>query len=133
MTRVLALDHGSVRCGMALSDPSGTIAVPIDAVERPDSRRGVAAIARVCTENGVGTVVIGLPLSLDGREGAQAAAAREFAQRLGERLGEARIELFDERLTTVEAVERGGSAAVDSRAAAVLLERWLESNGRQGA
>ena len=122
--RVLALDHGEARCGCALSDPSGTLATPLEAVERPDSRRGLASLARLVSEREVERVVVGLPLTLAGEEGEQAARARAFAERLGARIP-VPVELYDERLTTRQAERSGGSADADSRAAAHLLEAWL--------
>jgi putative Holliday junction resolvase len=120
--RALAIDHGAARCGCALSDPSGTIVRPIDPVV-PDP----AAVEGLVAEHGVETVVVGLPVSLDGTEGTQAAAARDFAAALAERLC-VPVETYDERLTTklAAASRRGGSrAAEDSLAAAHLLETWL--------
>jgi putative pre-16S rRNA nuclease len=120
--RALAIDHGAARCGCALSDPSGTIVRPIDPVA-PDP----AAVEALVAEHGAETVVVGLPVSLDGTEGTQAAAARDFAAALAERL-DVPIETYDERLTTklAAASRRSGSrAAEDSLAAAHLLETWL--------
>jgi putative pre-16S rRNA nuclease len=120
--RALAIDHGAARCGCALSDPSGTIVRPIDPVA-PDP----AAVEALVAEHGAETVVVGLPVSLDGTEGTQAAAARDFAAALAERL-DVPVETYDERLTTklAAASRRGGSrAAEDSLAAAHLLETWL--------
>lgn len=127
MSRILALDHGAARCGVAVTDPSGTISIPLDPVERPDSRKGLARLVGICEEQQVSLVVIGHPLPLSGGESDQSLAARDFADRLGRRLAGVECRLFDERLTTVEADRRGGSASLDSRAAAVLLERWLEA------
>jgi putative holliday junction resolvase len=126
--RILALDHGAARCGCAVSDPSGTLATPLDAVERPDTRRGLAAIVRLAADRDVGRVVVGLPLTLAGEEGEQAAAARAFAERL---VGELTVpvELYDERLTTRLAERTGGGADADSRAAAHLLESYLARAG----
>jgi len=124
MGRILALDHGSARCGCAISDPSGTLATPLDIVERPDSKRGLAAVVRMVEEHGAERVVVGLPLTLKGEEGAQAAAARTFAERLERRLN-IPVELHDERLTTRLAERTGGSENADSRAAAHLLESYL--------
>lgn len=126
--RVLALDHGRARCGCAVSDPSGALATPLAAVEHPDSRRGLAAIVRVAEERGAERVVVGLPLTLAGEEGAQAGRARAFAERLGRRVS-IPVELYDERLTTRLAERRGGGADADSRAAAHLLEGWLAAHG----
>ena len=123
--RVLALDHGEARCGCALSDPTGTLASPIEVVERPDSERGLEQLVRLIGERDVELVVVGLPLTLAGEEGAQAARARTFAQRLAGRVSIA-VELHDERLTTRMAEREGGEGAADSRAAAHLLESWLE-------
>ena len=127
MSRVLALDHGSARCGCAVSDPSGAVATPIQAVERPDTPAGLAAIASVVRETGAERVVVGLPLTMRGEEGQQAAAARSFAGRVAKSVG-VPVELHDERLTTRQAERSGGSADEDSRAAAHLLESWLAAH-----
>jgi putative Holliday junction resolvase len=124
MARVLALDHGSARCGCALSDPSGTVATPLPAIERPDTRRGLAAVARLVEEYGAVRVIVGLPLTLRGEEGQQAERARTFAERLRRRVS-VPVELHDERLTTRLAERTGGNADADSRAAAHLLESYL--------
>lgn len=124
MPRVLALDHGSARCGVAVSDLTGTLATPLAAVERPDTKRGLATVARIVEEREVARVVVGLPLTLAGEEGEQAAHARAFAERLGRRVS-VPVELYDERLTTKLAERHGGSADADSRAAAHLLESYL--------
>jgi putative Holliday junction resolvase len=126
--RILALDHGAARCGCALSDPSGTLATPLAAVERPDTNRGIAAIVRLAREHEVERVVVGLPLTLAGDEGEQAAAARAFVERLGGELT-VPVELHDERLTTRLAERTGGGADADSRAAAHLLESYLARAG----
>lgn len=122
--RVLALDHGAARCGCAISDPSGTLATPLSAIERPDTRRGLAAVARLAEERGAERIVVGLPLTLAGDEGDQAAHARAFAQALQRRVS-VPVDLHDERLTTRQAERTGGSADADSRAAAHLLESYL--------
>ena len=122
--RILALDHGEARCGCAVSDPSGTLATPLAALERPDSRRGLARVASLTRELGAELILVGLPLTLAGEEGAQAARARAFAEQLRARVC-VPVELYDERLTTRMAVAGGGSADPDSRAAAHLLEGYL--------
>jgi putative Holliday junction resolvase len=124
MPRILALDHGSARCGCAISDPSGTLATPLPAVERPDSKKGLAALARLVEEQGAERVIVGLPLTLAGEPGEQARAARAFAERLERRVKVA-VELHDERLTTRLAERTGGAGDEDSRAAAHLLESYL--------
>ena len=124
MGRVLALDYGEARCGCALSDPTRTVATPLSAVERPGTRRGIARIAQLVREYEVDQVVVGLPLTLSGQEGAQAAETRAFARRLASVVA-VPVDLYDERLTTRQAARSGGSADEDSRAAAHLLESWL--------
>ena len=126
--RILALDHGTARCGCAVSDPLGTLATPLDAVERPDTRRRLAAIVQLAADREVERVVVGLPLTLAGEEGEQAAAARAFAERLAGEL-DVPVELHDERLTTRLAERTGGGSDVDSRAAAHLLESYLARAG----
>ena len=123
--RVLALDYGSARCGCALSDPTGTLATPIEAIERPATRKGFARLTNLVRERGVEHVVVGLPLSLSGRDSAQTQEARGFAARLAQAV-DVPVDLYDERFTTAIAQRAGGSSASeDSRAAAVLLEDWL--------
>jgi len=123
---VLALDPGEARCGCAVSDPTGTLATPLTAIERPATRRGLARIAALADELEAERVVVGLPLTLVGREGQQAGSAREFARRL-EALVEVPVEMHDERLTTRIAEALGGRAGIDARAAAHLLESWLST------
>jgi putative Holliday junction resolvase len=124
MSRVLALDFGEARCGCALSDPSRTLATPLEAIEQPDTRRGMQRIADLVRRRDVELVVVGLPLSLSGEEGPQALRTREWAGRLAARLT-VPVELHDERLTTKQAARTGGRADEDSRAAAHLLEAYL--------
>jgi putative Holliday junction resolvase len=126
MSRVIALDHGEARCGVAVSDPTGELVTPLAIVERPDTRKGLARVVDVVREREAALVVVGLPITLAGDEGAQAQAARAFASRLAEAV-DVPVELHDERLTTRMAERTGGSAASDSVAAAHLLESWLQT------
>jgi putative Holliday junction resolvase len=128
--RVVALDHGEARCGVAASDPTGTLATPLTTVERPDSRSGLAALARLVEEQSAERVIVGLPLTLRGKEGRQAQLARAFAERLERRVS-VPVELYDERLTTRMA-ERAGEGDSDARAAAHLLESWLARSQARG-
>jgi putative Holliday junction resolvase len=131
--RVLALDYGSARCGCAISDPTGTLATPIDVVERPATRRGLARLADLVREREVDLVVVGLPLTLRGTDSDQTREARAFADTLGERVG-VPVELYDERFTTAIAERTGGDAtSEDSRAAAVMLEDWLARHPQETA
>ena len=131
--RGLALDYGCARCGCAVSDPTGIVATPIDAVERPGTRRGLQRLRALVREREVGRVVVGLPLSLSGEDSEQTCEARAFAERLADVLGpDVPVELYDERLTTRLAQRTGGRASEDSRAAAHLLEGWLARGGGAG-
>jgi putative Holliday junction resolvase len=123
--RVLALDYGSARCGCALSDPTGTLATPIEAVERPATRKGFARVVDLVRDRGAQRVVVGLPLGLSGADTDQTREARAWADRLAAAVA-VPVELYDERFTTAIAA-RGPSdrTSEDSRAAAVMLEDWL--------
>jgi putative holliday junction resolvase len=129
LNRVLALDYGSARCGCAVSDPTGTLATPLGVIASPASEDGLAQIARLVAERGAGRVVVGLPVSLSGEEGAQAEEARAFAARLAEAL-DVPVETYDERFTTRLAQRNPGRAPEDSRAAAHLLESYLSRAAR---
>jgi len=131
--RLLALDYGEARCGCALSDPTGTIVTPLDAVARPATKRGLAALSRLVGEWGVERVIVGLPLSLQGTDTEQTRETRAFARRLSQRLGpDVPVEMHDERFTTrmAQRMEGEHSASEDSRAAAHLLESWLAGQSR---
>ncbi|HEY1510705.1 MAG TPA: Holliday junction resolvase RuvX [Solirubrobacteraceae bacterium] len=124
--RVLALDYGRATCGCAVSDPTGVLASPIEPIRAPMTRRGLARLRTLVGELDAERVVVGLPLSLSGRDSAQTAETRAFAARLEQELP-VPIELYDERFTTRLAERTGGRADEDSRAAAHLLESWLAS------
>jgi putative holliday junction resolvase len=131
--RVLALDFGSARCGCALSDPTGTLATPIEPVERPETRRGFARLVALVREREAERVVVGLPIGLSGDDTAQTRATRAFAERLRAAVP-VPVDLYDERFTTAIATRAGGArASEDSRAAAVLLEGWLARHGAEVA
>ncbi len=131
--RVLALDYGSARCGCALSDPTGTIVTPIEMVQRPASKRGIARLLELVREREVERVIVGLPLSLGGADTAQTRETRAFADQLSQRLGgEIPVEMHDERFTTrlAQRMEGTFTTSEDSRAAAHLLESWLAAQSR---
>jgi putative holliday junction resolvase len=126
--RVLAVDHGEARSGLAVCDPTGVVVRPLDVVAPTKAEE----VARVAREQEADVVVVGLPVSLDGSEGRQAEVARRFRDRLARALPEIPVETYDERLTTrmAEASAReGAGAAPDSLAAAHLLESWLAARG----
>jgi putative Holliday junction resolvase len=122
--RVLALDHGRARCGVAVSDPSGTLATPLEPVLRPDTKKGLARVRAVIEATGAERVIVGLPVSLSGGDSDQTREARAFAARL-QAVVRVPVVLYDERFTTSLARQAGGSGSLDSRAAAVLLDEWL--------
>ena len=133
-TRVLGIDVGSVRIGLAISDETCTIASPLATVPN-ESRTLWPRIEREMEDRQVDRVVIGLPRLLDGTEGEAAASARAFAAELGRRTT-VDIELWDERFTTTIAERSliaGGvrrkrrREVIDSVAAAVLLQSWLDA------
>ena len=127
---MLALDHGTVRIGAAICDPTGTLCTPLPVIEPPEAD----AVAALVREREVERVVVGLPVHLSGEEGSQAALARAFAEELGALL-EVPVDTYDERLTSRMAdVSRreGAGASRDSIAAAHLLEAYLMSLARKG-
>lgn len=128
--RVLALDHGAVRTGVAVSDETGTLATPLGVIDHVESPGGQAALLELIGERRPDRVVVGLPVSLDGREHAQARRARAFAARLADSLA-IPVELYDERFTSTIADRRGGRASRDARAAAALLEDYLRALDEQ--
>jgi putative Holliday junction resolvase len=130
---VLALDYGSARCGCALSDPTGTLATPIDPIERPATRKGFARVVDLVRDRGAERVVVGLPLGLSGADTEQTRETRAWADRLAAAVA-VPVELYDERFTTAIAARSAGDrTSEDSRAAAVLLEDWLGRHAREVA
>jgi len=133
--RVLALDLGTRRIGLAISDPLGITAQGLPTLQRVRIREDLAALDRIAKEHHVGLILLGHPLHMSGHAGRQAEAAREFGQRLSEFTG-IPVRLWDERLTSVEAgrvLRSSGisiakrAKAVDRLAAQILLESFLDS------
>ena len=122
--KVLALDYGSARTGVAVSDASGTLARPLAVVERAASEAGLARVAELVREEGAEVVVVGLPLTLRGERGRQAQETERFVQRLRGAV-DVPVETYDERFTTTLAGQGGGRSAEDARAAAHLLTGYL--------
>ena len=140
----LAVDVGSVRVGVARSDLGGVLATPLTVLPSgPDAKAELARaeLARLAADQGAIEVIVGLPTSLSGREGAAAAGAREFAVDLARRLAPIPVRLVDERFTTTEAhdaLRRGGKDSrarrqvVDAAAAAILLQAALDAERATG-
>jgi putative Holliday junction resolvase len=132
--KLLGIDFGERRIGLAISDPEGRMAVPLTALERSSDRAAVARIAELARREGVGGLVVGEPLGLDGERGAAAERARRFAERLAAATG-LPWEAVDEALTSVEAGARLREAGVDPRrhpgrvdavAAQIVLQEALD-------
>jgi putative Holliday junction resolvase len=133
--RLLGIDHGSVRIGLAVSDPDRKIAFPLATYERRGKERDAEYFHALIEEQEIGSIVLGLPVHLDGREGAKAAEVRAFAAWLGEVTG-LPIVFWDERFTTVEAESALWSAGLTHRkrrqrrdrvAAQILLQSYLDA------
>jgi putative holliday junction resolvase len=125
----MALDYGAARTGVAVSDPTGTIARPLGVVQRAQSDAGLAELMQLVAEEDIGQVVVGLPLTLRGERGEQARASEQFAARL-RKLLDVPVVLFDERFTTDLAQQTSSGTDLDARAAAHLLSGFLAwSNG----
>jgi putative Holliday junction resolvase len=129
--RVLALDVGERRIGVAVSDPTGLLATPHGVIHRRSKAQDFAAVARMVAELGAERVVVGLPLSLNGDVGPQARRVMRYAQALAQALS-VPVELYDERYSTVTADEllaEGGRkrrrTPIDAAAAAVILQEYL--------
>jgi len=123
--RVLAIDHGNARAGTAICDPSGTIVRPLGVISPPDA----GEVARVAASEEAEVIVVGLPVSLDGCEREQAAAARAFAAEVAAQAA-VPVETYDERLTTrmaAQSTRAGAKAPADALAAAHLLESYLSA------
>ena len=122
--KVMALDFGNARTGVAVSDPTGVIARPLCVVERAASEDGLAELVRLVSDEQPEQVVVGHPLTLRGERGQQARITEDFAASLRERL-EVPVILFDERFTTDLAQQTPSETAEDARAAAHLLSSYL--------
>jgi putative Holliday junction resolvase len=121
--KVLALDYGSARTGVAVSDPTGTIARPLGVVERAATEAGLARLAELVREEEAERVVVGLPLTLRGERGEQAQETEAFVEAL-RAVVNVPVESYDERFTTRLAQTAPGPD--DARAAAHLLSSYLE-------
>jgi putative transcription antitermination factor YqgF len=123
--KVLALDYGAARTGVAVSDATGTLARPLTVVERAASAAGLRRLVELVADEEVERVVVGLPLTLRGEAGAQAEETARFVEALKDAV-DVPVESFDERFTTTLAARDPVSrAAEDARAAAHLLESYL--------
>jgi putative Holliday junction resolvase len=136
--RILGLDVGERRIGVAIADEGVRVALPVAVVERREPSADLDAIARLVQEQGAEAVVIGLPISLNGSLGPQAQTVKAFGQELATRLA-LPIEYWDERLSTVEARRRLASAGRrgpkakarrDAAAAAIVLQSYMDSQAQ---
>ena len=129
--KILALDFGAARTGVAVSDATGTVARPVGTVERAATDTGLARVVELVRTEGAGRVVVGLPLTLRGERGEQARETERFVEVLRTRL-DVPVESLDERFTTTLAARTPARAHEDARAAAHLLTTYLDrrSGGR---
>ena len=130
--KILAIDYGTKRIGIAVGDSKLRIAMPKGVIK--NSQGAVDEVARVITDSGIEKVIVGLPLTPSGKEGQRALMVREFVDRLREKLPEVDIELWDERYTTMEAESRLSHIPpkkrknlIDSVSAQIILEEYLRS------
>ena len=123
--KVMALDYGSARTGVAVSDATGTLARPLGVVERASTEAGLAELARLVRDEEAERVVVGLPLTMRGARGEQAAETERFVEALRGAVA-VPVELYDERFTTDLAQQTAGKAPEDALAAAHLLSTYLE-------
>jgi putative holliday junction resolvase len=134
--RIMALDVGSKRIGVAVTDPLGITAQGLDTIQRQNKRRDLEALRSVLTKYDVREIVVGLPLRLSGAEGTQSGKMRQFAADLHARFG-LTVHLWDERWTSTEAnrllretdlsIKKRGQA-VDRMAAILILQSWMEAH-----
>ena len=138
--RIVCLDIGDVRIGVAVSDPAGIIASPVEVIRRVGWGPDVRKIKAICDRYETDRILSGLPLNMDGSEGFQAQKVREFCRQL-ENAG-LRVVFQDERLSTVTAEDallegglsrNGRKQVVDKVAASVILQQWLETNKKEGS
>ena len=132
----IAVDVGTVRVGVARSDPRGVLAVPVTTLRRTvGDDPGIAELADLVAEYEAVGVIVGLPRTLAGREGSSARLAREYGDELAARIAPVPVEYVDERLTTVSAQRKlrdsgvrgpAGRAVIDQAAAVELLQYWLD-------
>lgn len=128
--RVLALDFGAKRTGVAMTDPSRTVSTPHEPVLKANSSDGLASIAALVATYEVTRIVVGLPVGREGDQSPQAQRSRSFAARLAQHV-DVPVELHDERFTSQLAdrtvAQTGTGASRDSLAASHLLESWMET------
>lgn len=128
--KVLALDFGSARTGVAVSDPTGSVARPVGVVEDAASEQGIARVLALARDEGVELIVVGLPITLRGERGAQAKETERFVESL-RAATDVPVDSFDERFTTKLAGAIPTSAPEDAAAAAHLLTSYLTWKSRR--
>ncbi len=135
--RIMGIDFGEARIGIALSDPTGTLATPNTVLHEKDKGRQISRVVELITDYDVTKVVVGIPYQLDGSEGPMAQMAAKYAEKLG-RVSGVDVVAFDERLTSMQAerlLKAGGKKgkkrrikdSIDMAAAAVILQAYLDS------
>jgi putative Holliday junction resolvase len=137
----LGIDYGEARIGIAATDEFGILAHPVETIDRRKTTDPLARIAELAAQRGIRTLVVGLPLRLDGSEGDSAAKVRKFAAALAGRIPEVPMEFVDESFTTQTASDKLRAAGkhakrqksiIDQAAAVEILEMWMGERGRCG-
>ena len=135
--RILGIDYGEARTGLAVSDETEMVATVIGTVHERDKEKLADRITAVCSEEQIQKIVLGLPKNMDGTEGFRAEHTRKFCEMLRERMPEMPVEFYDERMTTMvasrfmmEANTKGKKkkAAIDALSAQIILQDYLERN-----
>lgn len=134
--RVLGIDFGEARMGLAISDPTGFLASGIGTVKVTGFKSAVEAAAKAAVDNKVELIIVGLPVNMDGSQGGRAQKCRDFAKEVGEKSG-IKVEMYDERRTTILAAgfmnETGTFGkkrkdAIDTLSAQIILQSYLDRN-----
>lgn len=139
--RILSVDWGEARIGLALSDPTGTLASPLTTLHEKDKRAQIERVVELAKQHEVVRIIVGIPYTVDGEEGSMARWARKYAEKL-ERVGGVEVIGVDERYTSVaadfalEAADGGrrrgrDKGDRDSAAAAIMLQEYLDGGGAQ--
>jgi len=134
MNKILGLDYGRRRTGVAISDPTGDIAFARATLSFKGEKKLFAELVRICKDEEIKTIIVGLPTNMKGEYTPQTDITLDFVERLKEHLPKMKIELLDERLSTVQAekalIDKGLKkfSEIDEIAAQIILQAWLDRN-----
>ncbi len=132
------MDYGASRIGIAATDDFGILPHPVETIDRSNGANGIARISEIAARRKIRTIVVGLPLRLDGSEGDSAKTVRDFAAKIARALPHLPVVFVDETFSTIDASQklreagknaRKQKALIDQAAAVEILNRWMEENG----